>query len=86
MKKYIISGILLTLVGCSYDMQTYVDKPRTLLVDPLSVEHTKSLDALEESYLKKEISYDEYLKKKSTMEDDFVRDVQRRERRIEDAR
>ena len=86
MKNYLVSLIILILLGCSYDMQTYVDKPRTLLVDPLTVENKKALDALELMYLKKEITYDEYLKKKAVLEEDYARDVQRRERRIEDSR
>jgi len=86
MKNYMVSIILLIIGGCSYDMQTYVDKPRTLLMDPLTVEHNKELDALEESYLKKEIGYDEYLQQKSILEEDYIRDVRRRERRIEDTR
>jgi hypothetical protein len=86
MKKFIVVGFVVMLVGCSYDMQTYVDKPQTLLEDPLSVGNKKALDALEQSYIKKEISYDEYLKQKSQLEDDYSRQVQERDHLIQNDR
>ena len=83
MKISVLCATFFIFMGCSYDMQTYVDEPRTLFVDPLTVENTKALDTLEEAYLKKEISYDEYLKKKAMLEEDYAREVQKREKRIE---
>ena len=84
MKNSIVILTFLIFIGCSYDMQTYVDEPRTLLVDPLTVENTKALDALEDAYLKKKISYEEYLKQKAILEEDYARDVQKREKLIGD--
>lgn len=86
MKRILILCFLIVLVGCTYEgkkISTYVDSPRTLLEDPLSVDHQQALDNLESDYLQKKITYAEYLKEKQQLEDDYTREVQSRRDIIE---
>ena len=80
----LITALLICVVGCQYSgpgLKGYLDDPSTILEDPLSVQHQDQLDDLESSYLKKEISYAEYIEQKQRLENDFVRDVRKREGR-----
>ena len=83
MKKFMgIIALLIFTIGCQYSgpgLKGYLDDPSTILEDPLSVQHQDQLDDLESSYLKKEITYAEYVEQKQLLEDDFVRDVRKRE-------
>jgi len=89
MKKLFLIGLALMILGCSYGgdkIQGYLDEPRTLFEDPVSVEHQQALDDLERVYLRKEITYAQYLEKKKRLEEDYVRDIRGRETMIGDNR
>ena len=86
MNKIMVFCFILFIVGCTYEgtrISTYVNKPRTLLQDPLSVNHQQALDDLENSYLHKEITYAEYVKQKQQLEDDYQGKVQARTEIVE---
>ncbi len=75
--------------GCAYGQEKirgYLDDPKTLLEDPLSVEHQRALDDLERAYLHKEISYADYLERKRRLEEDYARAVKERRDTIENVR
>jgi hypothetical protein len=85
MKKFLIVVFVFVLFGCAENQQrfrSYVDDPGTFLKDPHYAEYQENLNDLESSYLSKEISYSEYLKQKSQLDNDYERDVQRRTKTI----
>ena len=86
MKRLGFLFIIAILVGCSYTLEDYVDSPKTILEDPLSVKREEDLANLERKYLNKAITYDEYLKRKRQIEDKFAKDVQGRESSIHDTK
>jgi len=78
----LIIALLVCAVGCNYNgpgLKGYLDDPSTILEDPLSIDHQQQVDDLESRYLTKEITYAEYVEQKQRLEDDFVRDVHKRE-------
>jgi len=79
MKKIFILVLCVALFGCSYTMKDYIENPTTILRDPLSYEHREDLNKLERAYLRKEMTYAQYLEKKKQLEEDYNRDVQNRE-------
>ena len=86
MKNIVLFCLIFVLVGCTYKgekISTYVDDPKTIFQDPLSVKHQKALDELERKYLRKDITYAEYIESKKKMEEDYVKEVQAREAIIE---
>ncbi len=86
MKKLMILVFCCWVLGCSHTMGSYIDDPKTLLEDPVSVEHQKALDELESAYLNKEMTYSEYLTKKNALEDGYSQKVQKRKEIIESYR
>ncbi len=86
MKKSLILVLCCWVLGCSHTMSSYIDDPKTLLEDPVSVEHQKAIDELESAYLNKEMTYSEYLTKKSALEDGYSQKVQKRKEIIESYR
>ena len=84
MKKAVVTLLLLVMIGCSSEkVQSYLSDPGTLLQDPLSVNHQKALDELEGAYLRKEMTYAEYLQKKKQLEEDYSRAATARKNIIE---
>jgi len=79
MKKMLLVVFCGVLVGCSYGMRDYIDNPSTLLRDPLTYAHRQELNELERAYLRKEMTYAEYLEQKKQLEEDYDRKVQNRE-------
>lgn len=82
MKIVVLLFAFYLFAGCSYGtekIKQYVDDPKSLLEDPLSVSHQQAMDDLESSYLRKKITYAEYLEKKKELEEDYTREVQKRE-------
>ena len=79
MKTIIILSFCALLMGCSYGIEDYINDPRTILSDPLTVDHRQAVNDLERSYLRKEMTYAEYLHEKKEIEEDYARDVQKRE-------
>ena len=81
----VVTGVLLfSSAGCSGErILTMMDEPVKFLEDPLSVNYQNDLDALERRYLRKDISYVEYLEKKQRIEDDYARQEQKRRDTVE---
>lgn len=77
------AGLALCVCSCADKIQRYMDDPKTLLEDPVSVGHQKALDDLETRFLHKEITYAQYLEQKQTLEDDYTRKVEKRQNIIE---
>jgi len=63
MKKSLILLSALVLFGCSYG-QGYLENPKSFIRDPHFTAYKKSRDQLESTYLRKEITYAEYIEKK----------------------
>lgn len=87
--RVVLTGVLagvvfFTAFGCSGErILTIMDEPVKLFEDPLSVDYQNDLDTLERRYIRKEISYVDYLEKKRRIEDDYARQVQKRRDTVE---
>jgi phage shock protein A len=89
MKRFFAVIFILVVGGCSYGSEKikgYMEDPKTILEDPLSVGHQQAMDDLESTYLQKKITYAEYLQKKKQLEDDYQKQAQGRQDIIENAR
>ena len=78
MKKMIVVLMVFLLMGCADKLNSYLDNPETIIQDPHYAEYQAQLDALEHKYLQKEISYAEYLEKKSQLDDTYTKEVKER--------
>lgn len=82
MKK--ITGVVLALMlaaGCSYKGETlssYLENPSTLIKDPHYTHYQENRDSLESQYLKKEITYADYMKQLGELDDQYSKEVQDR--------
>ncbi len=83
-------GIFLTLalvsvLGCASGEQRlegYLQQPETFLKDPHFTSYKEKLDALESDFLKKKITYAEYLDKKKELDETYAKEVQERSEKI----
>ena len=85
MKKIIIGMLVLFLAGCSTvqdKIETYTDEPENFVKDPHFGGYKTSLDDLESRYLKKEITYADYLEKKKELDEQYNKEVQERTEKI----
>ncbi len=79
MKKLFLCIGAIVLLGCgSQKIKAYIDDPKTLLADPLTVDLKANMAELERSYAKGEITYADYLEKKKILEDDYTKQVNKR--------
>lgn len=87
MKKRILLGILcLIMLGCAYEGQrlgAYLSDPKTIITDPHFAKYKENLDGLERQYLREEISYEEYMRKKKEADDQYEWEVQERNKRMD---
>ena len=86
--KNLIGGLLIVsavtgFCSCADKIERYVDNPKTILEDPLTVNYQQDLEDLERKYLHKEISYGDYLEQKKRLDDTYSQKVQRRQQIIE---
>ena len=72
------------LTGCAEKIRGYLDDPGTLLQDPYFMEYQQGLDNLESQYLRKEITYAEYLERKNRIDEKYAKDVLERQNVVED--
>ena len=79
MKKVLLSCLVFVFLGCSYEMETYIKKPGTILKDPLTVDYRQEMNDLERAYLRKEMTYAQYLDRKNELEESYAMRVQKRE-------
>ena len=63
--------------------QDYLKQPHSLIRDPHFTGYKQSRDELESSYLKKEITYAEYIEQKTEMDNKYTKEVQKRNSIIE---
>jgi len=82
MKKAMMLILLLGLLGCAYEgerLSTYLEDPRAIIRDPHFGNYKEKRDALESQYLKKEITYAEYVGQMNELDDNYSREVQERD-------
>ena len=77
MKKSLVLLCFLTFLGCTYG-QEYLERPDAFIRDPHFTSYKRDRDALESSYLKKEITYAAYIEQKDKMDDQYSKEVQER--------
>ncbi len=77
MRKMIIFFLTLFLMGCSYG-EKLLNEPEAIIKDPHYAQYQEKLDALEKSYLQKEITYAQYLEKKQQLDDIYTKEVRER--------
>ena len=81
MKKSLVLLCALMIFGCSYG-QEYLENPKSFIRDPHFTEYKKNRDDLERSYLRKEITYAEYIEQKDKMDEKYSKEVQERNSKI----
>lgn len=86
MKKYFIILAGLLLIGCSYqgkDLESYVNDPASIIQDPHYASYKDNKDAIESRYLRKEISYADYIKQTQELDDKYNQEVKSREKKLD---
>lgn len=73
MKKILIVVFMFLFFGCTKE------ELKTFVKDPHYAKSQEELDALEKSYLNKEISYAVYLERKNELEGNYDNEVKERE-------
>ena len=77
-------GVLLT--GCTYQgksLESYVYDPASIIQDPHFAGYKEKRDALESQYLRKEISYADYLKQVEELDAKYNGEVKSREMKLD---
>lgn len=82
-KMIVLLCLVSLLTGCTYagerTLGDYLQEPATLVRDPHFSNYKEKRDAVESQYLKKEISYSQYLEQTKELDDQYAREVQQRE-------
>lgn len=74
--KRIALSFLFLFAGCA----AYEQEPiKTIMADPHFSKYQEEADALESSYLKKEITYADYLAQKKELDEKYNKEVKERE-------
>jgi hypothetical protein len=76
-KKILVLMCALMLLGCSYG-KDYLENPEKFIRDPHFAAYKDKRDALESSYLRKEITYAEYIEQRDKLDDQYDKEVQKR--------
>lgn len=88
-KMIVLLFLVSVLIGCTYagerTLGDYLQEPTTLVQDPHFGNYKEKRDAIESLYLKKEISYSEYLEQTKELDDQYSREVQQRENIISES-
>ncbi|HLF18290.1 MAG TPA: hypothetical protein VI749_05265 [Candidatus Omnitrophota bacterium] len=82
MKKALFVSLTLLLAGCAYEGQTlkdYLEDPRAIIQDPHFTDYKQQRDDLEGQYLRKEITYAEYVERMDELDNDYTKEVQERD-------
>ncbi len=80
-KKSLLLFCTLVLAGCSYG-QNYLENPEMFIRDPHFAEYKEKRDDVERQYLRKEITYVEYVEQKDRLDATYDREVQERTQKI----
>ncbi len=75
MRKILMIGLLLAVVGCAYTQEEVKEFVR----DPHYMQYQQKLNDVERLYLDDKISYPEYLKRKEQIDNQYTKEVQNRE-------
>ena len=78
MKKIIWVVFIFILVGCSAGkekIETYVDEPQNILQDPGFATYREQLEAFEKQYLRKKITYAQYLEHKKELDEKYAKEA-----------
>ncbi len=78
MKKFIICAGILFIAGCATQ-----EPIKNIIRDQQFSGYKAELDQLEKDYLKKDITYAEYLKEKKRVEDEYQQKIDDRQNLIE---
>ena len=85
MKQFMTLLLITVLAGCAYkgkNLQQYLNEPQSLIRDPHFEGYKNSRDEVESLYLKKKITYAEYLEKVKQMDEVYAKEVQERNTKI----
>ena len=80
-KQILLLFCVLVLFGCTYG-QDYLDDPGSFIRDPHYSAYTEKKDDLELQYLRKEITYADYIKAKDELDQTYDEEVQERNDKI----
>lgn len=79
MKKAVLLCFVALLIGCSYagekKLDEYLSDPKTWVKDPHFANYKEQRDVLESEYLQKNISYAEYLERRTSLDERYAREV-----------
>jgi hypothetical protein len=80
-RKSLLLVCALTLFGCSYG-QDYLENPDTFIRDPHFAGYQKKRDNLEKSYLRRDITYAQYMEERNQIDETYAQEVQERDNKI----
>jgi hypothetical protein len=87
-KRIAVFVLLSFIAGCTYagerNLEDYLNDPKTWVQDPHFENYQQKRDELEGRYLRKEISYAEYLEQRTTLDDRYAGEVAERNQKIMD--
>ena len=84
-KKLAIFSVMVFLIGCAYEGQnlnTLFSDPKSWVQDPHFTDYKNKRDDIESQYLKKELTYAQYLENLKELEDTYSQEVQERNEKI----
>ncbi len=76
MKTLLLIVLVLIFAGC------VSEQIQSLVADPHYASYQQKLDSVEQTYLRKEITYAQYLEKKKEIDEQYSKEVQKREQII----
>ncbi len=86
MEKWGMMFLGILLVGCSYkgkSLESYVYDPASIIQDPHYTGYKEKRDSLESQYLRKEITYADYLKQVEELDGKYNGEVKNREMKLD---
>ncbi|MDP2653010.1 MAG: hypothetical protein Q8Q08_03155 [Candidatus Omnitrophota bacterium] len=86
MRYLMLTVVLLAAAGCASGterLQTIMDDPSAILADPDFAQYQEQSDALESRYLRKDITYAEYLERKKQLDEQYAGHVQKQRETVE---
>lgn len=81
-KPVMFIALLLLCAGCTYEgrkLSEYIEEPQAIIKDPQFETYQEKRDALESRYLRKEITYADYVEKTEELDTSYSKEVQKRD-------
>ena len=81
MKNILLLFLIIVISGCTYEgekISNYIDDPKLFIRDPHFMHYKEKRDDLERRYLRKKITYAEYIEQRQKLDDQYDSDVNRR--------